>query len=92
MTTIFATDNALDVIREKVERIILVGKIFMLIRMPRLPYPAGGVRFPSHSPRLEPVPTGVLYVLFYIKRNKHIEERENKTDYHLKCVYKKPIY
>jgi muramidase (phage lysozyme) len=31
MTTIFATDNALDVTREKVERIILVGKIFMFI-------------------------------------------------------------
>jgi hypothetical protein len=81
MITIFATDSVLDVIREKVEQIILDGKIFMLtvlagIQTPRLPYPAGGVRSPYHSPRLEPVPTGGIYVLIYAKRNKHIEERE----------------
>jgi hypothetical protein len=35
MTTIFATDNALDVTREKVELIILVGKIFIFMFISR---------------------------------------------------------
>jgi hypothetical protein len=80
--TISATDNALDVIREKVERTILDGKIFMFISRhsnAEATVPSRGGYSPLLIvPGLEPVPTVVLYVLIYLKRNKQFEERKKK--------------